>query len=87
MPLDLRIQLLEAMLLESQKAKFESAGSIKAHFKRGEVIIVDLTDSFINSSAASALFDMALSLYLETEIPSSKLLVLDEAHKIVSFKE
>ena len=87
MPLDLRIQLLEAMLLECQKGKVESAGSIKAHFKQGEVTIVDLTDPFINSSAASALFDMALSLYLETEIPSGKLLILDEAHKVISFKQ
>lgn len=84
MPLDLRIQLLEAMLLECQKGKVENAGSITTHFKRGEVTIVDLTDPFINESAASALFDMALSLYLETEIPSGKLLVLDEAHKVVS---
>lgn len=86
-PLDLRIQLLEAMLLECQKGKSQSSGSIKAYFKRGEITIVDLTDPFINASAASALFDMALSLYLETEIPSGKLLVLDEAHKVVPCKE
>lgn len=86
MPLELRIQLLEAMLLECQTGKVESAGSITTHFKRGEVTIVDLTDPFINSSAASALFDMALSLYLETKISSGKLLVLDEAHKVVPHK-
>jgi hypothetical protein len=81
-PLHLRISLLEAMLLECQSSKRLWAASIKEHFKAGTLTIVDLTDPFINASSAGALFDMALSLYLETEIPSGKLLVLDEAHKV-----
>ena len=83
MPLTLRIQLLEAMLLECQNRKqVRGLVSVKAHFEPGTITIVDLTDPFINPSSASALFDIALSLYLETEIPSGKLLVLDEAHKV-----
>ena len=69
-------------LLECQKSKGKGAGPVKQHFKEGRVTIIDLTDPFINTSAASALFDIALSLYLETSIPSGKLLVLDEAHKV-----
>ena len=84
MPLTLRIQLLEAMLLECQNRKqVRGLVSVKAHFEPGTITIVDLTDPFINPSSASALFDIALSLYLETEIPSGKLLVLDEAHKVI----
>jgi hypothetical protein len=84
MPLALRIQLLEAMLLECQKRTVvQGLASVKEHFKAGTVIIVDLTDPFINASSASALFDIALSLYLEAEIATGKLLVLDEAHKVI----
>jgi len=93
MPLELRLQLLEAFLFECQKG-LESAkarakagvASVKSHFKGGAITIIDLTDPFINASSASALFDIALSLYLETNIPSGKLLVLDEAHKVETFK-
>jgi hypothetical protein len=88
MPLELRLQLLEAFLLECQPALTRcvpSVRSVKSHFKGGAITIIDLTDPFINASSASALFDIALSLYLETDIPSGKLLVLDEAHKVVFF--
>ena len=82
MPLDLRFQLLEAMLLECQKVKAKTTDSVKEYFKPGRVTIIDLTDPFINASAAAALFDIALSLYLEAKIATGKLLVLDEAHKV-----
>ena len=83
-PLNLRIQLLESILLECQSKKGGTSGSIKQHFRQGVVTIVDLTDPFLNVASASALFDIVLSLYLETEISTGKLLVLDEAHKVVS---
>ena len=81
-PLNLRIQLLESILLECQKGKVGTSGSIKKYFKQGVITIVDLTDPFLNAASASALFDIVLSLYLETEISTGKLLVLDEAHKV-----
>jgi hypothetical protein len=83
MPLELRFQLLESMLLECQKSKQKRRHcSVKQHFEAGRVTIIDLTDPFINPSAATALFDIALSLYLEADVPTGKLLVLDEAHKV-----
>jgi hypothetical protein len=82
MPLDLRFQLLESMLVECQKGFGNQSRSVKDHFEAGRVTIIDLTDPFISASAASALFDIALSLYLEAKIPNGKLLVLDEAHKV-----
>jgi hypothetical protein len=81
-PLNLRIDLLESILFECQPTRVETPGSVKQHFKQGVVTIVDLTDPFLNAASASALFDIVLSLYLETEIPTGKLLVLDEAHKV-----
>lgn len=83
-PLNLRIQLLESILLECQKENIGASGSIKQHFKAGVITIVDLTDPFLNAASASGLFDISLSLYLETEIRTGKLLVLDEAHKVHS---
>ena len=82
MPLELRFRLLEAMLLECQKGKAKKTCSVKEYFQAGQVTIIDLTDPFINASAAAALFDIALSLYIEANIPTGKLLVLDEAHKV-----
>lgn len=82
MPLELRFQLLESMLVECQKGTLKDRLSVKDQFKAGRVTIIDLTDPFISASAASALFDIALSLYLEVNIPNGKLLVLDEAHKV-----
>jgi len=84
-PLNLRIDLLESILLECQTKRVGTSGSIKQYFKQGVVTIVDLTDPFLNAASASALFDIVLSLYLETEIPTGKLLVLDEAHKVRPF--
>lgn len=84
-PLNLRIDLLESILLECQTRRVGMPGSIKQFFKQGVVTIVDLTDPFLNAASAGALFDIALSLYLETEIPTGKLLVLDEAHKVPLF--
>ena len=81
-PLNLRISLLESILLECQKENGGASGSIKQHFRQGVITIVDLTDPFLNATSAATLFDIALSLYLETEIPTGKLLVLDEAHKV-----
>lgn len=81
-PLNLRIQLLESILLECQGKNSGVSGSIKQYFKPGTITIVDLTDPFLNAASSSALFDIALSLYLETEIRTGKLLVLDEAHKV-----
>ena len=81
-PLNLRIDLLESILLECQNSQSSSKGSVKKYFKQGVVTIVDLTDPFLNAASASALFDIVLSLYLETEISTGKLLVLDEAHKV-----
>jgi hypothetical protein len=45
---------------------------------------MNLTDPIINASTAAALFDIALSVYRETDIPTGKPLVLDEAHKVLS---
>jgi hypothetical protein len=86
MPLDLRLELLEAMLVECKPSgkSTKHSGSIKEHYKHGTVTIVDLTDPFINSSSACALFDIALSLYLDADLQCGKLLVLDEAHKVCS---
>jgi hypothetical protein len=83
-PLNLRIQLLESILLECQSKRSGTSESIKQHFRQGVVTIVDLTDPLLNAASANALFDIVLSLYLETEISTGKLLVLDEAHKVVS---
>jgi DNA helicase HerA-like ATPase len=85
MPLDLRIQLLKAVLLECQDGDTKNLTSVKQYFRQGTITVVDLTDPFISASAAGALFDIVLSLYLEIEIPSGKLLVLDEAHKVMAW--
>jgi hypothetical protein len=52
-------------------------------FESEEMIVIDMSCSFIDESIACVLFDVCLELYLEnTESHSEKIIALDEAHKI-----
>ncbi|KAL8736881.1 MAG: hypothetical protein Q9181_002247 [Wetmoreana brouardii] len=50
----------------------------------GSLTIVDLTDSFVDQSAACTLFDICLSLFLANQPVGRTVIALDEAHKFMS---
>ncbi|KAI9640965.1 hypothetical protein NHQ30_010808 [Ciborinia camelliae] len=50
--------------------------------KEGELTIVDLSCPCVTAEAASALFNLCLSLFLEEKSSIGKIVALDEAHKV-----
>eukprot|EP00158_Paraphelidium_tribonemae_P009079 Partr_v1_DN28762_c1_g1_i1_m62958 putative Inherit from NOG: Conserved hypothetical, protein len=92
-PLTMRLALLDSFLGEQVASKIPGANrdenvermnaivSLKRLFRPGHLVIVDLTDPFIDTGAACALFDIMLGLFMETKVDSGKVVVLDEAHK------
>ena len=85
-PLRMRLRLLEATM-----GKQSTPGAYKGHkkdlniwsFEPGSLTIVDLSCPFIDESAACALFDIALALFLENRGNVGRVIALDEAHKVI----
>lgn len=50
--------------------------------KAGELTIVDLSCPCVTAEAASSIFDLCLSLFLEETSNVGKVVALDEAHKV-----
>lgn len=51
-------------------------------FKPGTLTIVDLSCPFVDESSACALFSICLDLFLESRSTASRIVALDEAHKV-----
>ncbi len=52
-------------------------------FEPGEMIVIDMSCSFLDEPIVCVLFDICLRLYLEnTESHAEKIIALDEAHNI-----
>jgi len=51
-------------------------------FPPGSLTIVDLSCPFIDESAACALFNMCLSIFLDDRQDVGRIIALDEAHKV-----
>lgn len=52
------------------------------NFEAGSLTIVDLSCPFIDDSAACALFNICVSLFLDDRSGVSRIIALDEAHKV-----
>ena len=77
-PLHQRLELLESFLALD--------GSIQdAQFQNGGVTIIDLSCPFVDANMACLLFNIAMGLYLSSEPDSSKVIAVDEAHKVCPF--
>ncbi|KAJ7024784.1 hypothetical protein C8F04DRAFT_1130573 [Mycena alexandri] len=72
--LKLRLDLLDAFVLAG-------GDEIESHFTAGGLVIVDLTDPFLDSLTATVLFDAVLGAFTQWQTGCGKLVVLDEAHK------
>ena len=73
----------------SQKARERSLGNQSPDrawgFEPGTLTIVDLSCPFVDESSACALFSICLDLFLERRNNTSRIVVLDEAHKVQEF--
>jgi len=66
-----------------KKRKDERASQTKAwNFEPGVLTIVDLSCPFVDDTAACALFNICLELFLESRGNIGRIVALDEAHKV-----
>lgn len=83
-----RLQLLESFMLlpwlhdddARERAKIAKPGIWS--FKPGTLTIVDLSCPFVDESAACAMFNICLALFLESREKAGLIVALDEAHKV-----
>jgi hypothetical protein len=74
-PLQQRLELLESFL--------DLEDSTPVHnFGAGSITIVDLSCPFVDANTACALFDIYMSIYLESDSTVGKVIAVDEAHKV-----
>lgn len=66
--------------LRNQKASIAKQGIYS--FPAGSLTIVDLSCPFVDESAACALFNICLSIFLEHRQDIGRIVALDEAHKV-----
>lgn len=82
-PLQLRLQLLESFM----NSKSKNALSTDQHknvwdFKPGSLTIIDLSCPFVDEADACGMFNICLSLFIETRGNAGRIVALDEAHKV-----
>lgn len=74
----------DKMRLDEERM-WREAQTLKAKtwsFPPGSLTIVDLSCPFVDDSAACALFNICLELFLETRGNAGRVVALDEAHKV-----
>lgn len=69
---------------QSKKAGFKPKHSDIWSFRPGTLTIVDLSCPFVDESAACAMFNMCLGIFLESRGDVGRIIALDEAHKVRS---
>ncbi|KAJ6487297.1 hypothetical protein DFH09DRAFT_948759 [Mycena vulgaris] len=73
----LRLDLLDAFVRPG-------ARKIDSYFTTGGLVLVDLTDPFLDGLTAGLLFDIVLGAFTQWQTACGKLIVLDEAHKYLT---
>ncbi|KDQ64702.1 hypothetical protein JAAARDRAFT_116727 [Jaapia argillacea MUCL 33604] len=84
---DQRLSLDQRMsLLDSFTAAPEEVNALQKtpRFAAGQITIIDLSDLFIDSASACALFEIITRLFVRASVNTGKVLVVDEAHKYLS---
>jgi len=74
-PLQQRLDLLESFL------DLEDA-AVDHSFEAGSITIIDLSCPFVDANTACALFNIYMSIYLESDPRVGKVIAIDEAHKV-----
>lgn len=68
---------------KAQESSIEKQPAGRAwDFEPGTLTIVDLSCPFVDESSACALFSICLDLFLESRNTASRIVALDEAHKV-----
>lgn len=74
-PLEQRLELLESFLVLNDSTP-------SWHFESASATIIDLSCPFVDANMACMLFNIGLTLYLESGLNTGKVLAVDEAHKV-----
>ncbi|KAK8872624.1 hypothetical protein PGQ11_003138 [Apiospora arundinis] len=85
-PLNMRLQMLDTFLAPSPLTKTTKPAQADEDiwaFAPGSLTIVDLSDPFLSSDDACALFSICLSIFLEDRGTCGRVVALDEAHKFL----
>ncbi|KAK6968900.1 p-loop containing nucleoside triphosphate hydrolase protein [Favolaschia claudopus] len=61
-----------------------SAPQLEAYFAAGGLVLIDLTDPFLDGVTAALFFDIVLGSFTQWRADCGKLVVLDEAHKYLT---
>lgn len=84
-PLNLRLELLESVLLaREQPDEVVKAFDEMWRFEPGTLTIIDLSDQFVNEGDACALFSICLKLFMDGWRSNPRIIVVDEAHKFLT---
>lgn len=91
--LNARLQLLESFMFPQDNVKWLNKDDAKERrkiaqrdiwsFKPGSLTIVDLSCPFVDESTACAMFNICLAIFLEERGKTSRIVALDEAHKVL----
>jgi hypothetical protein len=82
-----RLELLQTFTKPATKSlKFTGSRNIilgeEQRFDSGMVTIIDLSDPFVDSALAGAIFEICIRLFQRASVDTGKVLVVDEAHKV-----
>lgn len=84
-PLQMRLELLQSVLLEAkQTAEAQAAYQEIWTFQPQTLTIIDLSDQFVNEADACALFSICLRLFMADWQSNPRIIALDEAHKFLT---
>lgn len=79
-PLEQRLELLESFLnLDDSAPSWD--------FRSGGATIIDLSCPFVDPNMACVMFNIGMSLYLESGLTTGKVIAMDEAHKVSPLPE
>ena len=90
--LNMRLQLLESFMFPRPGIEWSNMDDAEERriiakegiwsFQPGSLTIVDLSCPFVDESAACAMFNICLVIFLEERKEVSRIVALDEAHKV-----
>jgi hypothetical protein len=60
-----------------------TATKVEERFAAGMVTIIDLSDPFVDPALAGAIFEICIRLFQRADVDTGKVLVVDEAHKVL----
>jgi hypothetical protein len=84
-----RLELLQTFTRQTRSIPSTNANRLtltmkeEERFASGMVTIIDLSDPFVDPALAGAIFEICIRLFQRARVGTGKVLVVDEAHKVL----